>query len=232
METKHKIDTVIFDLDGTLLDTLADLAASVNHALRQNRFPGRSVQEVRRFLGNGIRVLMQCSVPEGTPDAAFEKAFSDFRTYYLDHCLDTTRPYEGIMPLLARLAVGGYSLAIVSNKLQPAVTELCERFFGQYVHVAIGESRDVRRKPAPDTVQMALRRLGKTPATAVYVGDSEVDLLTARNAGLPCISVLWGFRDRDFLERRHARCLVSEPAEIWDVLQERNAQVQRTMGDR
>lgn len=216
---KHKIDTVIFDLDGTLLDTLADLAASVNHALRQNGFPQRTVRDIRRFLGNGIRALMQCAVPEGVEGEAFEKTFGDFRAYYLDHCLDTTRPYAGVMELLSRLTAAGYGVAIVSNKLQPAVTELNERFFRQYVRVAIGESRDVRRKPAPDTVRMALRQLGKTSATAVYVGDSEVDLLTARNAALPCISVLWGFRDRDFLEEHEARCLVDTPAEIWEILQ-------------
>ena len=216
---KRNIDTVVFDLDGTLLDTLTDLAASVNYALRVNGFPERTVKEIRQFLGNGISALMQRAVPEGVTGEACEHTFNDFRVYYLDHCLDTTKPYAGVTELLARLTEKGYCMAIVSNKLQPAVTELNERFFCQYVSVAIGESRDVRRKPAPDTVMMALKKLGRKPATAIYVGDSEVDLQTARNASLPCISVLWGFRDRDFLERHNADCLVETPSGILKVLE-------------
>lgn len=212
------IDTVIFDLDGTLLDTLGDLAAAVNYALRQAGMPEREVTDIRRFLGDGIRRLMQRAVPEGTDEAHFEPVFETFRRYYMAHCLDRTRPYDGIPRLLRALRACGYALAIVSNKLQPAVTALCERFFSDTVGVAIGERPGLRRKPAPDMVMEALRELGRPRETAIYAGDSEVDLETARGAGLPCISVLWGFRDRAFLESLHAAPLAERPDDILTLL--------------
>lgn len=218
---KKNITTIVFDLDGTLLDTLEDLVLSVNFALRKNNYPQCSKSEIRKFLGNGIRFLMKNAVPLGLSEKAFEKVFGDFRTYYLEHCLDKTCPYEGIMDLLAELKSEGYKLAIVSNKLQPAVTELNDRFFSKYVAVAIGESEMVRRKPAPDSVFTALKRLGCRPENAIYVGDSEVDMETAANAGLPCISVLWGFRDRSFLEERKAKYLIDFPKEILTVIKNR-----------
>lgn len=193
------LKTVVFDLDGTLLDTLGDLAASVNHALRTHGLPERSLQEVRAFLGNGIRNLMLHSVPEGCTDDRFEQVFQSFREHYVQHCLDTTCPYPGIMTLLDELRTRGVKMAIVSNKLHPAVQELSKRFFSGYVTSAVGESATVRRKPNPDAVLAALAELGSTPEEAIYVGDSEVDLATARNAGLPCALVLWGFRDEAFL---------------------------------
>lgn len=210
--------TWVFDLDGTLLDTLTDLSVSVNHALRLHGLPPRSVQDVRRFLGNGIRRLMEQSVPRQTSPELFEEVFSSFRTHYMEHCLDQTRPYEGVMPLLQSLSDRGLRLAIVSNKLQPAVTELHQRFFSSVIPVAIGESAEVRRKPWPDAVFAALRRLGSQPSEAVYVGDSEVDLETARRSGLPCVSVLWGFRDRRDLVEAGATCLVETPADILSLL--------------
>ena len=217
METGN-IRTVVFDLDGTLLDTLDDLAASVNYALGMYGYPMRSKKEVRSFLGNGIRYLMRRSVPESTDEAGYEKAFAAFRQHYLKHCLDKTRPYDGVLEVLKTLKERGYRLAIVSNKLQPAVEELNGRFFKDYVSVAIGESREVRRKPAPDTVLQALSRLGSTREEAVYVGDSEVDMQTAQNVGIPCISVLWGFRDRAFLEEHNAACFVEKPSDILALL--------------
>ena len=212
-------NVAIFDLDGTLLNTLDDLAASVNFALRTRGFPERRKPEIRLFLGNGIRYLMHKAVPEGTSEQDYEKAFALFRAYYLEHCLDETKPYPGILELLKVLNGNTYQLAIVSNKLQPAVEELNERFFRDYVSVAIGESKDVRRKPAPDTVLMALKRLNAKPEEAVYVGDSEVDIETAHNAGLPCISVLWGFRDKDFLLGHQAETLVEKPMDVFDCLE-------------
>lgn len=205
---------LIFDLDGTLLDTLDDLTASVNVALGATGLPLRSRQEVRSFLGNGVRYLMECAVPEQTDADTFEKAFASFRAHYMEHSLDATRPYDGLMEVLAHFKSQEVPMAIVSNKLHEAVVQLHRRFFSQYVDVAVGESPAVRRKPAPDTVLLALKRLGMTPDEAIYVGDSEVDMLTAQNAGLPCISVLWGFRDKDFLEARGAQCMVSEPAQL------------------
>lgn len=194
------LDTVVFDLDGTLLDTLNDLANSVNYALAKHRLPTRTIPEVRRFLGNGIRYLMKKSVGDNMQDdCEFEPVFQSFRSHYVEHCLDTTQPYPGIMPLLKVLKQRGIKMAIVSNKLHPAVQELAHRFFEGYISSAVGESLTVRRKPNPDAVLAALNELGSTPNNAIYVGDSEVDLETSKNAGLRCALVTWGFRDESFL---------------------------------
>lgn len=193
------LNTVIFDLDGTLLDTLGDLANSVNYALRTHQLKERSVDEVRQFLGNGIRYLMEHAVGGAVTGDNFEKVFATFRTHYVEHCLDTTQPYAGIMPLLQTLKEHGIKMAIVSNKLHPAVKELADRFFKGYITSAVGESATVRRKPNPDAVLAALNELGSNKDEAIYVGDSEVDLATAKNAGLPCALVTWGFRDESFL---------------------------------
>lgn len=218
-EERKRRHTVVFDLDGTLLDTLEDLAGSVNFALRENGYPERTLAEVRLFLGNGIRYLMRCAVPAGIGGEAYEKTFACFRQHYLVHCLDKTRPYAGVPDLLKDLKARHYRLAIVSNKLQPAVEELNAKFFSDVVTVAIGESKEVHRKPAPDTVLMALKYLESKPEDCVYVGDSEVDIETARNVGVPCISVLWGFRDRDFLLMHAAETLVEKPEEIREKLE-------------
>lgn len=193
------LNTVVFDLDGTLLDTLGDLAGSVNYALRKHGLPECSLQEVRSFLGNGIVRLMQNAVKNAVEGVAFEEVFQTFRSHYLEHCLDTTQPYPGILPMMEKLRESGVKIAIVSNKLHPAVQELNRRFFADLVTSAVGESETVRRKPHPDGVLKALEELGSRPEEAVYVGDSEVDWETARQAGLRCVLVLWGFRDEDFL---------------------------------
>lgn len=212
------ITTVVFDLDGTLLDTLQDLSDSVNFALASFGLPIRNVSEIRSFLGNGIRFLMEKSVPCGLDGKKFEEVFDCFRRHYVEHCLDKTKPYDGVLELMKRLKEEGFKMAIVSNKLHPAVQELSERFFKDYVASAVGESATVRRKPNPDAVLKALADLGSTKEEAVYVGDSEVDMQTARNAGLPCVSVLWGFRDEDFLKRQGATTCISEPLQLLDVL--------------
>ena len=207
-------DAYIFDLDGTLLDTLSDLAASVNAALKACSMPIRTIDEVRAFVGNGVRVLMQRAVPEGTEEKHMEEALEIFRHHYLVHSMDTTKPYGGIIPLLETLKSRGKKVAVVSNKFQKATQELCDHFFGQLVDVAIGESEQIRKKPAPDTVVEAMRRLGVNTTQAVYIGDSDVDIQTARNCSLPCISVLWGFRSRDFLLQHGATTFVESPGEI------------------
>ena len=206
-------DTYIFDLDGTLLDTLQDLAASVNYALRQHHMPEHSIDDVRRFVGNGVRRLMERAVPEGAANPAFEAAFVTFREYYMEHSLDTTRPYDGILELIHELKQRGCRMAVVSNKMMAATQELVRHFFPD-IEVAIGEheAAGIRKKPAPDTVFAAMQQLGE--GSAVYVGDSDVDLATARNSGLPCISVLWGFRDREFLLAHGATTFVEKPCEI------------------
>lgn len=212
----NSFDTYIFDLDGTLLDTLSDLAASVNHALRTHGLPEHSIDDVRRFVGNGVRKLMERAVPDGAANPLFDETFATFRQYYMAHSLDTTRPYEGIPETLEALKARGCHLAVVSNKMMAATQELCYHFFPDTIEVAIGEDEaaGIRRKPAPDTVFAALKALGVGKENAVYVGDSDVDIQTARNAGIPCISVLWGFRDRDFLLQNGAETFISTPSEL------------------
>lgn len=214
-----KYQTYIFDLDGTLLDTLGDLAASVNYALRSCDMPEHSIEDVRSFVGNGVRLLMERAVPNGASNPRFDEAFSVFRQHYMAHSLDTTRPYDGIPEMLAALKAQGCRLAVVSNKFYAATQELCHHFFADTIDVAIGEheAEGIRKKPAPDTVFEALRQLGVEKDNAVYVGDSDVDIQTAQNSGLPCISVLWGFRDRDFLIKNGAETLISAPSEILSV---------------
>lgn len=192
-------DTVVFDLDGTLLDTLEDLATSVNHALTSHGLPARTPKEVRSFLGNGIRYLMEHAAGDAAKSENFEEVFQSFREHYVRHCLDCTAPYTGIIYMLDALKRKGVKMAIVSNKLHPAVQELNEYFFKKYITSAVGESATVRRKPNPDAVLAALKELGSSPENALYVGDSEVDLETANNAGVRCALVLWGFRDEEFL---------------------------------
>ena len=211
-----RYDTFIFDLDGTLLDTLGDLAASVNYALRSHGMPEHSLDDVRRFVGNGVRRLMERAIPEGAENPLFDATFATFRQYYMAHSLDTTRPYDGIPETLAELWRRGCHIAVVSNKMMAATVELCRHFFPDTVEVAIGEheAEGIRKKPAPDTVFAALRQLGVGKDRAVYVGDSDVDIQTATNAGLPCISVLWGFRDKDFLIQHGAKTFISAPQEL------------------
>ncbi len=207
-------DTYIFDLDGTLLSTLDDLAASCNYALRTNDLPEHSVDDVRRFVGNGVKMLMVRAVPDGEKNPKFEKTFADFRQHYMVHNLDTTRPYPGIMAMLTELKARGKSVAVVSNKFYAATEALCRHFFGKLVDVAIGEKEGIRKKPAPDTVNEALRLLDADRSKAVYIGDSDVDVMTAKASGMPCISVLWGFRSRDFLIEHGASILVHKPSQI------------------
>ena len=214
----------VFDLDGTLLDTLQDLANSVNYALRQHGMPEHSIDDIRRFVGNGVRLLMERAVPDGARNPQFEETFATFRQYYMQHSLDTTRPYDGIPELIHELKNRGCQMAVVSNKMMAATQELVHHFFPD-IPVAIGEheAAGIRKKPAPDTVFEALRQLGiihhpssiiHHPSDIVYVGDSEVDIETARNSGLPCISVLWGFRSCDFLLAHGATTFAERPADI------------------
>ena len=212
------ITTVIFDMDGTVLNTLDDLAASVNYVLTRYGMPVHCTEDYRRYFGNGIRYALQCAVPKGTEEAAIDQMIPVFREHYNAHCLDKTRPYDGIQELMKALRDRGYKLAIVSNKIDSAVKELNAKFFSDYADVAIGEREGIRRKPAPDTVVQALEELKSAKHEAVYIGDSEVDLQTAANAGLPCISVLWGFREKDFLTEQGAAVFVNTPQEIYDLL--------------
>ena len=213
-EVQFNYDTYVFDLDGTLLSTLGDLAASCNHALRANGMPERTIDEVRRFVGNGVKKLMERAIPGGLDNPLFEKTFADFRQHYMPHNLDTTCPYPGVMEMLESLRSRGKKVAVVSNKFYAATQALCKHFFGDLVDVAIGEREGIRKKPAPDTVNEALAQMNVGKERAVYIGDSDVDIMTANNCGMPCISVLWGFRDYDFLVEHGATIFVTSPLQL------------------
>ncbi len=190
---------VIFDLDGTLLDTLDDLMNAVNFALREFSFPERSREEIRSFIGNGVIKLMERSTPVDTDPETQEKCLDTFRRYYLEHMSDNTAPYNGIIPLLERLKSEGISTAVVSNKLHSAVVGLCEDYFPSLIDIPLGVAEEKERKPSPLNVYKAMGRLSSDIENTIYVGDSNVDVETARNASLKCIGVTWGFRDRDEL---------------------------------
>ncbi len=205
---------VVFDMDGTILNTLDDLKDTLNYALGQYHFPARTLEETRAFVGNGIHKLIERAVPEGTDAQTVEKVFNTFLEYYQIHCMDQTRPYPGIVSLLQSLKEAGLLTAVVSNKADAAVQELCERFFPGLFDFAVGEHEGVQKKPAPDMVQLALRTLGTQASDAVYVGDSDVDLATAKNSGLDGIIVTWGFRDREFLESQGADVFADTPEKV------------------
>lgn len=211
-------DTVIFDLDGTLLNTLEDLADSTNYALSVSGYPTRTLEEIRTFVGNGIARLLDRAVPEGTDAAATAACLERFRAHYMLNMENKTAPYPGVPELLRRLKDQGCRMGIVSNKFDGAVKGLAQAYFEGLLPVAIGESKSVARKPAPDTVFRALSELGAGAESAVYVGDSEVDLETARNAGLPCISVSWGFRDAELLRQRGAERIVDDAAALYEAI--------------
>ena len=213
-----KAELVIFDLDGTILDTAADLNGSLNYVLEKYGLPLRTVTETTRFLGNGIRRLIELGAGENVPDETLDAMFADFKTHYKDHCFDQTRPYEGVPELIAALRAAGIKTAVVSNKADFAVRELMDRFFPGLFDCAVGEREGIRRKPCPDSVNETLSRLGADGKTAVYVGDSEVDIDTARNAGLPCISVAWGFRTPEALRDSGAERIVGAVDELAAIL--------------
>lgn len=214
------IKTVLFDLDGTLLNTLTDLSNSVNYALNSHHLPQRTELEVRSFLGNGIHNLIEKSVPENTPSELLEDVFQSFKSYYLQHGLESTAPYPGIISLLKALQQKSVKMAIISNKVDTAVQQLNKKFFSDYIGIAIGEKPQIRRKPAPDSVLLAIKALDANPATTLYVGDSEVDYETAHSAGIRCALVTWGFRDRLDLEELHADYYVNSSHELMAVISE------------
>lgn len=217
--------TIIFDLDGTLMNTLDDLHDSVSYALRQAGLAPNPKQDTRRYLGNGVRNLVNRSVEQACPtadEALKERVFETFRAYYVAHSMDKTAPYEGIPEMLKECKKRGFFTAIVSNKLDPAVKDLHKAFFADSIDVAIGETPTVKRKPAPDMVDEAIRQLsllyGRSieKSECIYVGDSEVDLQTAKNSDLPCIAVSWGFRDRDYLVEQGAKTIIDCPDELFE----------------
>ena len=218
MDLRKKYDTIIFDLDGTLLDTLDDLAISTNYALRQMGYAERSREEIRSFVGNGVKKLIERAVPDGTSIEKTEETLSIFKQYYAENSDVHTKPYDGVLSLLDRLIAEGFRIAVVSNKLDSAVKTLCRRYFGDRILVAIGDKEGIAKKPAPDMVHEALAILYAHHFDAVYIGDSDVDIHTAQNAKMDCISVAWGFRDEDFLVQSGASLIVRHPSEIFPFL--------------
>lgn len=212
------IDTIIFDLDGTLLNTLEDLRDSVNFVLSKQNYPLRTLPEIRSFVGNGIRLLMERAVPENTDGETFEICFKDFCDYYKIHMEDKTAPYEGINEMLKKIKSEGFKTAIVTNKADFAAQDLCKRMFGDTIDLVVGSSDDRPNKPAPDGVYYALEVLGSKLENTVFVGDADTDILTANNANLDSIGVLWGFRDREIIEKEGAKYIVSTVKDLENLL--------------
>ena len=209
---RKRYETVIYDLDGTLLNTLEDLANAVNHALRESGYPERTLEEVCRFVGNGVGQLIHGD------EEAFQETLQAFKSYYARHNNDTTAPYEGIEALLDRLYQAGVRQAIVSNKNDPNVKALTRDYFSRWIPLAVGEQEGVRRKPAPDTVLKVMEEWGCKPAEVLYVGDSDVDVETARNAGVDCAAVCWGFRTEAELRAAGAQTIYHSPEALGKAL--------------
>ncbi len=209
-----KFNTVIFDLDGTLLNTLDDLRDSLNEVLASNGYALKSMEEVRRFVGNGVRNLVRLSVPAKCTEEEITLIMEAFKQNYKHNMQNKTRPYNGIMELLLDLNRFNYKIAIVSNKYDAAVKELSRTYFGNLIPVAIGETSEIKRKPAPDSIYKAVKELGSDLRSTVMVGDSETDVQTAKNAGIPCIGVTWGFRCREVLRSEGADYLIDTPREL------------------
>lgn len=214
-----KYHTILFDLDGTLLDTLDDLANSVNYALSFHEYPKRTKEEVKSFVGNGVSKLMERAMPKECTKEEVKNCLATFRSYYLKHMYDFTRIYDEIEFLLHSLKEKGCKLAIVSNKLDDAVKELNSRFFKSYIKTAIGTPKEAK-KPNPYCIFAAVKELDSSLDDCIYIGDSDVDLETAANAKIPCIGVSWGFRGRKFLEEHGAVYIADTPKKLFTLLLE------------
>ena len=212
-----RYNAIVFDLDGTLLNTIDDLTACANYALAAHGYPTRTVEEVKGFVGRGIRYMLACAVPEGEDNPEFEAVLATFLPYYKEHCADMTAPYEGISTLLSRLRLAGVRMAIVTNKVQSAAEELVRETFPD-ITVVVGDSPAVKRKPEPEGVWMALEQLGVKREDAAYVGDSDIDFATAQNAALPCLFVLWGFRTEEQLREVGADTFFTTPEALGDYI--------------
>ena len=209
-----KYNTYIFDLDGTLLDTLQDLANAVNHAMRRMDYPERTVDEVRRFIGNGIRMLIKRAAPQDISSDDYDKTLAIFMAYYLEHIADYTKPYDGIIDVINTLKQKGCKVAVVSNKADEAAKKVVKDFFGDIFDLVVGKMYRFPSKPAPDSVLYVIETLGADKSKCVYSGDSEVDVQTAHNAGLPCVGVTWGNRDISELIAAGAEYIAEKPSEI------------------
>lgn len=218
-----KYTTIVFDCDGTLLDTLTDLRNAVNYVLRAHDLPERSVPEVKAALGNGVAHLMRQSLPDSISEAEFNTYLDEFKAYYGEHLQDYTAPYPDMLDVLDTLRAKGYKLAIVSNKIQEGITPLNKEYFGDRLPVAIGERPGLQRKPVPDMVLQALKELDSTQDESIYIGDSEVDVATAKNSGLLCIGVTWGFRDEQLHKDLGVTHIARKAEDIVTIIEALNA---------
>ena len=214
-----KYDTILFDLDGTLLYTLEDLSDSINHTLIEYGLPQRSIQEVRQFVGNGLRKLVVRALPEHEDYDKFEEFLKDFIEYYNSHNRIKTKPYDGVIETTEKLAELGIKMAVVTNKGQTASESLMDDYFRPHIDIVLGDDGTHKRKPDPEPMEMALNKLGVTDKSRVlYIGDSEVDATTAENAGLDYILCTYGFRDIDVLEKFHPIAFVDSFSKIIDII--------------
>lgn len=211
---------VIFDLDGTLLNTLEDLTDSTNYALEKFNYPTKTVAQVRNYVGNGVAKLIERAIPDGLNNSKFSDIENTFKKHYKNNMYNKTKPYDGILEMLEKIKKSGLKIAVVSNKFDEAVKELCKTYFAGLTDFCAGENEaaGIRKKPAPDTVIKVLKEFKLNPEDAVYVGDSEVDIQTAQNSKMDCISVLWGFKDEDFLLEHGASHIIKTPDEIFKYL--------------
>lgn len=218
MENSLTNKTVIFDLDGTLLYTLEDLKDSVNFALSKFNYPQKNLEEIRKFVGNGVKVLMELSIPQGENNKNFDECLAIFKTHYAQNMYNKTKPYDGIIEMLETLQQQGFRTAVVSNKFDLATKELCKKYFAEKIEIAIGESENIRKKPAPDSVFKVMEILNSNKTSTYFVGDSEVDIQTAQNANIKCISVTWGYKNEEFLLKNGAKFLANSPQEILKII--------------
>lgn len=209
-----KYNTIIFDLDGTLLNTLDDLRDSLNDILLRKGYAPQSLEAVKRYVGNGVKNLILRALPESCDEEEVLRVLEEFKSHYKNNMQNKTRPYNGIMELLLDLHRFNLKIAIVSNKFDTAVKSLSRTYFGNLIPVAIGETAEIKRKPAPDSIFAAIKELGADINKTVLVGDSETDVQTAKNAGIPCIGVTWGFRNREVLRNEGADYLIDTPREL------------------
>ena len=215
-------DTLIFDLDGTLLNTLEDLHAGFNYALKICGYKERSLEEIRSFVGNGIRKAIERALPEGIDEKETDKIVNIFKEYYKGHMHIYTKPYEGIVPMLIELKEKGFKLGVVSNKFDDAVKGLCGTYFNNLIEKAVGEGHGIDKKPDPKGVFTVVKQLDSSIEKTIYIGDSEVDIQTAQNTSVPCISIIWGFKDKDFLISNGAKLFANTPQDIIKIIEKKN----------
>lgn len=214
-------DTLIFDLDGTLLNTMGDLHACFNHAIAECGFPPRSYDEIQSFIGHGVKCAIEKSLPHKVDEKTLEKIIANFKEYYSKHIDDYTKPYDGIIEMLEYLKEKNYKLGIFSNKYDDAVKKLNNRFFGKYIEIAVGECEGIDCKPCPEGLIRTAKLLDSDIENCIYIGDSDTDILTAKNAQIPCISVLWGYRDKAFLLKSGGKFFAQEPKEIIEIIEKK-----------